>query len=348
MSDIFVRGVGAVSPAGWGVGPLLKALRAGVPLPAQSLPGPANGRSYLARLVPPPAIRPTWLAHPRLRRASAISHFAMAAALEALGGKPSPTRLGIVTGTHAACIRYSERFYGEVLANPATASPMLFPETVINAPASHLAAFLGSTGVSYSVIGDQTAFVQALVVACQWLLDDRVDACLVLAMDEASWLAADALRNFSRELVASEGAGALLLAREPGESPAVAVERITDAHLYAGVTTKETAARAMRRQLPEGSSTEILVDARCGVKRVDRAEILAWSDWPGGHLSPRLALGEALSAATAWQFIAAHAALAAGTAEAAHISVVGGNQGAIGARLDRVGRPVSHSPHTPA
>ena len=99
MSGIFVRGVGAVSPAGWGVEPLLEALRAGVPLPDQSLPAPSSDRSYPARLVPPPATRPGWLAHPRLRRASAISHYAMAAALEALGDRSATGRLGIVTGT---------------------------------------------------------------------------------------------------------------------------------------------------------------------------------------------------------------------------------------------------------
>ena len=49
---------------------------------------------------------------------------------------------------NTASIRYSERFFGEVLENPATASPMLFPETVMNAPASHMAAYLGCTGSS--------------------------------------------------------------------------------------------------------------------------------------------------------------------------------------------------------
>ena len=347
MSGIFVRGVGAVSPAGWGVEPLLEALRTGIPLPAQSLPGPAHGRTYRARLVPPPATRPNWLAHPRLRRASAISHFAMAAALEALGGKPSPEMLGIVTGTHTACIRYSERFYGEVLQNPATASPMLFPETVINAPASHLAAFLGSAGMTYSVVGDQTAFVQALVVACQWLLDGRVDACLVLGIDEAAWPAADALRNFSRNLMLSEGAGAVLLAREPGEEPAVVLECITDAHLYAGACTKTAAAFALRQQLP-GNNREVLCDSRCGATLLDQAETAAWSDWPGARISPRLLLGEGLCAATAWQFVAAQAALVAGTAEAANVSVVGGNTEAIGGRLTCMSAPVSRFQPTQA
>jgi 3-oxoacyl-(acyl-carrier-protein) synthase len=319
------------------VEPLLAALRVGQPLPLRELRIPSGDRRLPARLVPPPPTRPAFFAHPRLRRASGISQFALSAALEALQSWPSSatdtTRLGIVTGTHGASIRYSERFYGEVLQNPATASPLLFPETVINAPASHAAAFLGCAGLCYSLIADQTAFVQALLVGCHWLLDDRVDGCLVLGLDEAAWPLADALGHFARGLPLGEGAGALLLAREPGAGPRVELERITEAHLYAGATTKEPAARAMRAELPAEAPRELLVDSRCGAARVDRAETTAWADWQGARASPRQVLGEALSAATAWQFVAARAAVADGSATAANLSVVGGNLQAIGARL---------------
>ncbi len=337
MTPIFVRGCGAVSPAGWGVEPLLNALRAGETLPVQSPASPAGDRSWRVRTVPTPASRPAALAHPRLRRASAISQFAVAAAAEALqhGGFASTQglRLGVVTGTHTACIRYSERFFGEVLRDPATASPLLFPETVVNAPASHLAAFLGGTGVSYSLIGDQTAFVQALLVATGWLLEHRVDACLVVSAEEAAWVVADAQQRFGRGIVGSEGAGAIVLAREAGNRPGVRLERITDAHLYAGRLTRNAAAHAMRHDFPRSLPNELLVDARCGVARVDRAETAAWQDWSGPRLSPRVVLGEGLSAATAWQGIAACAALADGHADAANVSVVGANLQAIGMRF---------------
>jgi len=385
MTRIFVRGAGAVSPAGWGVEPLLAALRAGDPLPSvescsrgresapfraaeqrdpndqrrvtsaaaayqstqqskedqallHELRAPSGSRRFPARLVPAPAPRPAWLAHPRLRRASGISQFALSAALEAIESAPGTaldaTRLGIVTGTHTASIRYSERFFGEVLQNPATASPMLFPETVMNAPASHMAAYLGCTGLCYSLIADQTAFVQALVVGCQWLVDERVDTCLVVGMDEAAWPLADALDHFAHGLPLSEGAGALLLTRQPGTPPAVELKCITDAHLYAAAATKEPAARAMRSQLPAESPGELLVDSRSGAPRLDRAETLAWADWRGARISPRLALGEGLCAATAWQFVAARAALTCGSARAANISVVGANLQSVGARFE--------------
>lgn len=340
MTPIFIRSYGAVSPAGWGVEPLMKVLRTGEPLPAQSLVAPTGDRPRRVLTVPAPAVRPAALGHPRLRRASVISQFAVAAAAEARqrcavqsGQEP---RLGVVTGTHGASIRYSERFFGEVLRDPATASPLLFPETVTNAPASHLAAFLGGAPLTYSLIGDQTVFVQALLVATDWLLERQVDLCLVVSAEETAWMIADAVQRFGHSIVSSEGAGALVLAREAGNNPGILLERITDAHIYAGHVTKEAAAHAMRKDFPGHGPKELLVDARCGVPRVDRAETAAWQDWPGPRLSPRAVLGEGLSAATAWQCVAACAALADGRADAANVSVVGANQQAIGVRFVRV------------
>lgn len=339
MSGICIRGLGAVSPAGWGVAPLLAALRAGDPLPGVPLPGPADQPGYRVRTVPPPVTRPAWAAHPRLRRASAISQFAVAAALEALpdGGPPRPAadRLGVVLGTHAASLRYSERFFGEALRDPATASPLLFPETVINAPASHLAALLGGAERTYSLIGDQTVFVQALVVAAEWLLDDRVDLCLVVGAEECGWPVADALRGLAPEAIAGEGAGALVLGREPGDGPGVVLEHVTDPQPYVGEATRHRAARAMRAALAGAGPAGLLVDAGCGVPRLDRPEQQAWQDWTGPRLSPRKVLGEALAAATAWQCVAACAALAAGEAQAVQVSVVGGNEQAVGVRFSR-------------
>jgi 3-oxoacyl-(acyl-carrier-protein) synthase len=339
MNHIFVQGCGAVSPAGWGVPALCHALQAAEPLPAQTLPGPDGRPACRARTVPAPATRLAPLSHPRLRRASAISQFALAAALEALEAgsvfQAGFTRLGIVTGTHAACLRYSERFYAEVLRDPATASPLLFPETVVNAPASHLAAYLGGAALTYSLIGDQTAFVQALAVAAGWLVQDRVDLCLVVGAEESAWTVASALRRFARAHVHSEGAGAMVLARSPGSSPGIRLERVTGAHLYAGHPTRLAAAKSMRGDFPPAQPHELLVDARCGSARVDQAETAAWQDWHGLRLSPRATLGEGLGAATAWQCVAACAALAAGAATAANVSVVGGNLQALGARFEK-------------
>jgi hypothetical protein len=242
--------------------------------------------------------------------------------------------MGIVLGVQAGAIAYSERFFAEVVQNPATASPMLFPETVFNAPLSHLAAWLGGASATFAVIGDKTAFLQALAVGAGWMLTDRVDECLVISAEEAHWPIADAARLYDRGLVCSEGAGALRLSREALTKHAVRLERITDAHLHAGHRDRSTAARQMRAQLAADATGELLlVDSRSGAARSDRAEGDLWSGWAGLQSSPRRALGEGLAAGTAWQCVVACAALATGRVRAAHVSVVGFNQCALGARF---------------
>src|SRR5439155_6285331 len=133
-SDIFVHGIGAVSPAGWGVLPLREALAKGEPLPVKELARPGWARSLRVRPVPPPSPRPDFLALARLRRTSPITQYAVAAALEALGEDAAlvsngSVRLGIILCVMTGCVNYWRRFYDETLKDPATASPLVFRET---------------------------------------------------------------------------------------------------------------------------------------------------------------------------------------------------------------------------
>lgn len=332
VSRIYIRGCGAVSPAGWGVKPLLEALENKTNLPTQTVAGPS--KNFTIRNVPTPNPRPAFLAHPRLRRASAISQYATAAALEALGNlRTSTQRLGIVVGVHAASIRYSEKFFAEVLRDPATASPLLFPETVINAPASHLAANLASTHLTYSVLGDQTAFFQALLVAAGWLTNNRADIVLAIGAEETAWTVSATANFFSRKVICAEGAGALCLTREPAEN-AIELTAITNPAVYTDHNRTRAAKEIAAKFLP-GSESELLCDSRAGTHRWDAAETAAWQNWRGQTLSPRATLGEALSAATAWQFIAATEHLKSNRAQSAVISAAGSNHQAIAARLTR-------------
>jgi hypothetical protein len=334
VSSIFVRGCGAVSPAGWGVAALIDALDKRAEIPPQPLPSPT--KQFTVRTVPAPNPRPAFLAHPRLRRASVISQYATAAALEALGNLRGPEhRLGIVVGVHAASIRYSEKFFFEVLRDPTTASPLLFPETVINAPASHLAANINATHLTYSVLGDQTAFIQALAVAAGWLTNDRVDIALVVSAEETSWTVSAAANFFSRQVICSEGAGALCLMRDSGEN-SIELTSITDPVLFTD-HNRDRATQKIAAQFLPGSRDDMLCDGRTGSARWDAAESRAWREWQGSTLSPREILGEGLSAATAWQFIAAVERLRSNRARTAVISAAGSNQQAIAARLQRHG-----------
>jgi hypothetical protein len=339
MTRIGVAGWGAVSPAGWGVPALRVALDRGEPLPAQPMPRP-TGLPFEVRNVPPPATRPAFLAHPRLRRSSIIGHAAAAATLEALdrAGLTSPggeTRLGLVVCRLAGCTQYTERCYREVLSDPATASPLIFPGTVFNAPASHLAVLLGGVAAGSTLLGDPASFLTGVAMATDWLSARRVDACIVLGAEEPHWLLADALRHFDPQAVLSGGAGALCLTRLEESHAAVELECITDAFLYGLQFARSSAAIAVRQALPASVVDEVLCDGLCGGWRPDKPERAAWEDWPGPRVSPKQTLGEGLMAAAAWQCVVACDRVAAGRNPAARVCLVGINEQAVGARFLR-------------
>jgi 3-oxoacyl-(acyl-carrier-protein) synthase len=340
MSKIFVAGLGAVSPAGWNVAALRAALDRGEPLPTQSIARPGWEKTLPVRLVPPPATRLEFLAHPRLRRSSPITHYAAAAALEALAGlRANPAaknfRLGVIACLQSGCVQYSCRFYDETLKNPATASPLVFPETVHAAPTSHVVALLENVALAYSLVGDPSIFLQGIALGAQWLEENRVDACLVFGAEETNWIIADALRHLDRRAIATGGASALCLCREQNLSTGVELAAITDSHPFSARHTPTQAAQAMRAQLGKNSAGELLCDGTGISPRADAAETAAWRDWPGARISPKTILGEGLMAAAAWQCVAACDALAQKKFAAANVSFVGSTQQAIGAKFVR-------------
>jgi hypothetical protein len=339
MSRVFVCGLGAVSPAGWTVAAMREALDRGAPLPVQPLERPGWTKPLSSRLVPNPANKLSFLSHPRLRRTSPVTHYAAAAALEAVaklrtGGDPTQS-LGIIVCLQSGCVNYSHRFFDETLKDPATASPLLFPETVFAAPASHVASLLGNAPLGYTLLGDPASFLQGLALGADWLEEKRVDACLIIGAEETNWLRADALWHLDHRAIISGGAGAVCLSLDPAFSSGVEMEMITSAHTYTALQTRSQAALAMRAELPAGSPEQLLCDGVGESPRTDAPEIAAWRDWSGPRLSPKRILGEGLMAAGAWQCVACCDAVAGGRHASAIASLVGCNQHAISARFAR-------------
>ena len=342
MSRIFIHGIGAVSPAGWGVAALSDAVQKNIPLPVTELARPGWSRPLIVRNVPAPAIRPPFLAHPRLRRCSSITQNAVGAACEALGAdlplaQAGQLRIALVLCAMSGCVTYSRRFYEEVLNDPSLASPLLFPETVFNAPGSHLAAFLNSRAPSSTLVGDETTFLQGLALAAQWLDQGDADGCLVLGIEEADWLSADALRHFSRSAIHASGAGTIYLRAVPTSANAVELDAITDVETFPSKSQRGAAMARISDQLavlpcvPPAEPT--FQDGTAGGTHGSTREISSWQ-------VPDLkrVLGEAFTASAAWQCVAACDALARSAASEANISVLGTNQTAAGARFIRRAR----------
>src|ERR1041385_1256225 len=151
--SVHIAGMGWVTPLGGGVDEVWQRLWNAETAIAEPLSSPL-GRNHPVFRVPASALAKA-PAHPRLRRSSAISRFAAVAGLEALENanlRLDPEiakRTALIFAVANGGVIYTKRFYHDIVESCAqAASPLLFPETVFNAPASHLAAILGITGAS--------------------------------------------------------------------------------------------------------------------------------------------------------------------------------------------------------
>lgn len=220
--------------------------------PVESMPE-AGGRGHREvsriNLATDPVNR--WRMKPRLRRASSLSHHLIESIAQALEARPEidPARIGVVGAFFLGCLEYSVRFYkGLCTDGRRFASPILFPETVVNTPLSHVVAELGIGGPVYSQVGDTSCWVSALRTACLWIENGDIEHVIVAGAEEFEPHLLDAfhsLRWFTKNhtLRVAEGAGAILIGRQtPG---AIAdITRIEDGHSFRTRPQAHTAAAA--------------------------------------------------------------------------------------------------------
>jgi 3-oxoacyl-(acyl-carrier-protein) synthase len=317
--SLSIAGRSWVTPLGSGVDDVWQQLVAGETAPVEILENEKNGARYLVRRVPSSTPFPS---HPRLRRASAISRFAAAAGLTALRQAKQPLppldRIALVFAISNGGVIYTRRFYADIVKSGAqSASPMLFPETVFNAPASHLAAILGISGASYTVVGDGAVGILALKLAEDLIASSDLDACLVVAAEEIDPLVCEAYRQWrflrdpkkpetGRGMIMSEGAGAVLLKRSNGGSE---IDQIVPGANF--FRRSEASARLGSVVARLKNEIGFCIGSANGTF-IDRAERTAVGDELPLY-SPKIALGESVGASVFWQLITAAKALETGT-----------------------------------
>jgi 3-oxoacyl-(acyl-carrier-protein) synthase len=323
--NLRIAGMGWVTPFGRGIDPVWNQLLAGKEATPQSISDSVSKKSYSAFRVPSESLAQL-PPHPRLRRASAISKFAAAAGLDAISeaesriGKVDPERTALVFAASNGGVVYTKRFYqGIVESGAQSASPLLFPETVFNAPASHLAAILGINGASYTVVADGAVGVLAIKMAKDLLENESLDFVLVVGAEEADWILCDAydkwrlirkepplelFRARPRGTILSEGAGALVLAR----AGAVEIEAVDCGGNFARRSEANAIVRGIAHRL---ATDDGCVIASANGTFVDLAERDAIkNELPGATVySLKSALGESVGASALWQVIAGAQAL---------------------------------------
>jgi 3-oxoacyl-(acyl-carrier-protein) synthase len=323
--SLAIAGMGWVTPLGRGVDSVWERLLHGDEASATTISEEFGDRSYSVFRVPESAL--TGFAHPRLRRASALSRFAAAAALDALHAaglkidSQNAEKIALIFAISNGGVIYTKRFYRDIVNEGAqSASPLLFPETVFNAPASHLSAILGITGATYTLLGDGAVGVAAIKMAEDLMANEAIDHCLIVGTEELDWLLCDAYRRWrllraappiepfskqKRGMILSEGAGAILLAREGGFA-------IESAHPVGYFTKRAEAVEILKRILRDLSLREIdFVVSSANGTFVDEAECRALKAVIPNALvyTGKPALGESVGAAGLWQVILATQAL---------------------------------------
>lgn len=222
------------------------------------------------------------------RRMSRISRMAVASSVEAVNDSGlildamNRERIAVIMGTSYGSSSHVEDFYVSLLEDgPRGAQPFLFPETVPNAPASHIAMFHGITGPNSTFCQNEISAENAILYAQNLLLQNRVDVALVGGADELSaiqYTCYDAVGALNRikvgddepvdpklggGLMLGEGAGVLVMERLD-----LALERHAEVYgiLRAGVVTGgitsighyeaggEQAARAMSLAMKEANT----------------------------------------------------------------------------------------------
>jgi 3-oxoacyl-(acyl-carrier-protein) synthase len=323
--SLAIAGMGWVTPLGSGVDSVWERLLKGDEAPATTVSEDFTDRVYRVFRVPESALK--GVSHPRLRRASTISRFAAAAALQALESAglkidtQNAERIALIFAISNGGVIYTKRFYREIVkAGAQAASPLLFPETVFNAPASHLAAILGVPGATYTLVGDGAVGIAAIKMAEELMANETLDYCLVVGTEEVDWLLCDAYRRWrllrvappiepfgkqKRGMILSEGAGAIVLARDGF----VTIER---AHPGGYFRRRAEAKKLLKRILCDLGQIEIdFVISSANGTFVDQAEFQALQEVVPNALvyTGKPALGEGVGAAGLCQIILATQAL---------------------------------------
>ena len=337
MTGIFITGLGTVGAYGSGAESLRRALASSAP-PALSEVDRSAGyhlaqaprRAYLVD----PALLREWVPPGEARRMSPPSRFAVATARMAFRcagfGEGLPDEgTGVVISTAFGPASYSEGLLKQILLEgPESASPILFMESVANAPAAQIAIASRARGPSVTICQREAGALLAVGQAAADVAAGRVPRALAGSLDEMTPLLHSLLDRFgalarnsgpdgteiARPMdrrragcLASEGATMLLL--ESGERAVSPLARVAawgsafdpTAPAVGWGTGYAGLARALRRTLERAGipleRIDRIVTGASGSRSGDRVEALllkeTWGDMPlPPVLAPKSVTGE--------------------------------------------------------
>ena len=194
MSDrICITGIGVVSPIGIGREEFLSSLRDGrsgiEEVEAFDTHFSRSKKAGMVRSFHPKDFIPAG----KIRRLDRASQFAIAASKLALADaqfsvtQEKSKSVGIVLGSGFCGLSSAEEFHrNQVLKGFLDLNPMLFPNTVPNAPSSHVSIELGIQGVNCTLVQSFCTAEAAILFACDQLRKGKADLILTGGVDELS------------------------------------------------------------------------------------------------------------------------------------------------------------------
>ena len=181
---ITITGIGSVSP----YGPLAGLIPQSKLEPSTITAWTTAGlrRAFLVKPFRPASIV-SGLKTRRLDRLSAWALVASALAIQDAGidlSQVDRSRVAVVFATAFGCVELTEAFYQSAAANGWSGTdPSTFPETLANAPASHVSLFHDLRGPNITVGSKGFAGESALIQAASLLRRGQADLAVVLAGD---------------------------------------------------------------------------------------------------------------------------------------------------------------------
>jgi 3-oxoacyl-(acyl-carrier-protein) synthase len=325
--SLFIQGIGAVTPLGPTAIETWLQLCQGQQAPKKLIAHAVTDRNYFSFTVPGKFVSEA-ARQPRLRRSGPISLLGAAAGFDAFadaGVKPGcglSNRIAVVFAICSGGVNYTRRFYHEIVTQGANAaSPLLFPETVYNAAASHLAALLELDGQSYTLVGDSSVGLSALHFATELLiLQPELDHCLVVGTEEADWLLPDAFASWRMATnqdrfevygrtcgtIFGDGAAAVLI----GRTGALEISHSSRGRPFFSVRDSESVAAELFGRLLTEEPPDVIVGSANGTFADEVERKVFGKICPSIPVyAPKPAVGEALGASAVFQVAVAGLAL---------------------------------------
>lgn len=194
ISDrLCITGIGVVSPIGIGKEEFLSSLKSG----RSGIDEIKEFDTHFSRSKKGGMVRSfhpkDFIPASKIRRLDRASQFAIAASKLALADakfsvtQENSSRVGVVLGSGFCGLSSAEEFHrGQVLKGFLDLNPMLFPNTVPNAPSSYVSIELGIQGVNSTLVQSFCTAEAAILFACDQLRKGKADLIVTGGVDELS------------------------------------------------------------------------------------------------------------------------------------------------------------------